>query len=75
MGATSARAYAMFIRPLQVHWRATDEEVHQSLPGDTLIPQPKMESTRAITIQARPLDVWHWLTQIGTGQVGWYSYD
>lgn len=33
-----------------------------------------METTRAITIQARPADVWPWLVQLGTGRAGWYSY-
>ncbi len=72
-GATVAGAYALFIRPWHLHWGATDEEVHQPLPGDAWIPYPKMETTRAITIQARPADVWSWLVQMETGRAGWYS--
>jgi hypothetical protein len=34
-----------------------------------------MRATRAITIAAPPDKVWPWLTQIGTGKAGWYSYD
>ena len=75
LGATAAGAYALFIRPWHLHWGATGEEIHQFLPGDALVPHPKMESTRAITIQARPADIWPWLVQMGTGRAGWYSYD
>ncbi len=64
----------MFIRPWHVHWGVIDEEVHQPLPDDVLIPHPKMETTRAITIQAQPADIWPWLVQMGTGRAGWYSY-
>lgn len=74
IGAAAAGAYALFIRPWHLHWGATEEEVYQHLPGDTCIPHPKMETTRAITIQARPADIWPWLVQMGTGRAGWYSY-
>ena len=74
LGAAAAGAYALLIRPWHLHWGATDEEVHQPLPGDSWIPQPKMETTRAITIQAQPADMWPWLVQMGTGRAGWYSY-
>lgn len=56
LGVTAAGAYALFIRPWHLHWGATEEEVYQSLPGDAWISHPKMESTRAITIQARPAE-------------------
>jgi hypothetical protein len=75
LGTTALGAYALFIRPWHLHWGATDEEIHQSLAGDALISHPKMESTRAITIQARPADIWPWLVQIGLGRGGLYSYD
>ena len=32
-------------------------------------------TTRAITIDAPPVEVWPWLVQIGFGRAGWYSYD
>ena len=32
-------------------------------------------TTRAITIDAKPRDVFPWLLQIGYGRGGWYSYD
>lgn len=75
LGATAAGAYALFIRPWHLHWRATNEEVHQSMPGDDLVPRVLMESTRAITINAPAEVVWPWLVQIGQGRGGFYSYD
>ena len=45
------------------------------MPGVELVPQPKITSTRAITIGAPPREVWPWLVQIGQGRGGFYSYD
>ncbi len=56
-------------------WGATDAEVKSDMPGDDLVPHPKMAATRAITIQAPPADVWPWLLQFGLDRGGWYSYD
>ena len=54
---------------------ATREEVARALPGDDLVPEPKLGYTRAITIEAPPEAVWPWLVQIGQGRGGLYSYD
>jgi hypothetical protein len=35
---------------------------------------PRLATTRAITIQAKPEDVWPWLVQLGQGRAGLYSY-
>jgi hypothetical protein len=56
-------------------WGATEHETHKPLPGDELIPNPRMQYTRAISIKAPPERVWPWLIQIGYGRAGWYSYD
>jgi hypothetical protein len=56
-------------------WGATPAEVDGTMPGDELVPAPKMTSTRAITINAPPEDVWAWLVQIGQGRGGFYSFD
>jgi hypothetical protein len=56
-------------------WGATAEEVDAELPGDDLLPDADMLSTRAITIAARPSDVWPWLVQMGSGRGGAYTYD
>ena len=56
-------------------WGATPAEVSAAMPGDELVPEPKITSTRAITINAPPQEVWPWLVQIGQGRGGFYSYD
>lgn len=56
-------------------WGATAEECRRSLPGDELVPEPRIGYTHAITIKAPPAAVWPWLVQIGQGRGGLYSYD
>ena len=52
-----------------------DQEVEEPLPGDEMCERPHFAFTRAITIHARPEEVWPWLVQIGIGKAGWYSND
>ncbi len=58
-----------------MHWGASDREIGQYLPGDSLVSDPLEVTTRAITINARPEHVWPWLAQMGRGRGGLYSYD
>jgi hypothetical protein len=67
--------YLRILRPLQLRWGATDDEVQRSLPGDANVAKPSFNATRAVTISAPPEDIWPWLIQIGAGRAGWYSYD
>ena len=69
-----AMLYRSAIRPWHLRWGATDDEVARSMPGDDLLPGAA-STTRAITVVARPEDVWPWLVQLGYGRAGWYSYD
>jgi hypothetical protein len=62
-------------RRRMLRWGATDSELRRTLPGDELSPMANLVSTRAITIHARPADVWPWIVQIGQGRGGFYSYD
>jgi hypothetical protein len=66
--------YRFAVRPWHQRWGATDREVERTMPGDEVIPKAK-STTRAITINAAPHEVWPWLVQIGYGRAGWYSYD
>jgi hypothetical protein len=50
-------------------------EARRSLPGDELVGAAKVGWTHAITIRARPADIWPWLVQMGCRRAGWYSYD
>ncbi len=67
--------YLLAIRPAELHWGATTEEVARSMPGDDLVPSPSFCATRAITIHGRPEDIWPWLVQIGYGRAGFFGYD
>src|SRR5215470_2303432 len=75
LGALAFGAYLRIIRPWQLRWWATDEEVGRAMPGDDVVKQPAFNATRAVTIQARPEEIWPWLVQIGGKRAGWYSYD
>jgi hypothetical protein len=69
--------YAVIVRPRIRRWGAADEEVTKTLPGDKL-PSPtgyRPVSTRAITIDAPPEEVWPWLVQMGSGRAGFYTHE
>ena len=68
-------SYMFFIRPWHLRWGATDAEVERPMAGDDLVRQPMRVMTRAVTIEARPAQVWPWLVQMGYGRAGMYSYD
>ncbi len=68
-------AYLFVYRPRQLRWGASDDEVTRALPGDEIQPRPLFNATRAVTIHARPEQVWPWLVQIGYKRAGWYGYD
>lgn len=60
--------------PLE-HWGATAVEVASAMPGDDLIDDAPMSATRSVDLDAPPEAVFGWLTQMGFGRAGWYSYD
>jgi len=74
-GGIGALAYAYLIRPWHLRWGATREESVAALPGDDLIDHPRLQSTRAIIINAPASEIWPWLAQMGQGRGGLYSYD
>ena len=45
------------------------------MPGDDRTPCPRVQSTRAVTIDAPPEQVWPWLLQMGIGRAGFYTHD
>jgi len=55
--------------------RPLADEATRSLPGDELVADAKVRWKHAITIRARPAEVWPWLVQMGCRRAGWYSYD
>ncbi len=67
--------YLLIIRPWQLHWGATAEEIARAMPGDELVHKPTFQATRAVTIKGSPEDIWPWLVQMGYGRAGFYGYD
>ena len=78
VGAAAIAAMVMLspvLRPWYRRWGATDDEAECSLPGDDGVPQPRLQSTRVVTVTAPAAQVWPWLMQMGQGRGGLYSYD
>ena len=75
LAAVAVVTYLRFIRPWQLRWGATIEEVERAMPGDDVVKFPTFNATRGVTIQARPEEIFPWLVQIGVTRAGWYSYD
>jgi hypothetical protein len=67
--------YFLAIRPSQLKWGATANEIARSMPGDDLVSSPSFCATRGIIIRGKPEDIWPWLVQIGYGRAGFYGYD
>jgi hypothetical protein len=68
-------AYWFLVRPWQRAWGTTEDERNRALPGDDLLPQPRLKATHAVTIHAPVEKVWPWLAQMGRGRGGLYSYE
>lgn len=73
--ALALAVYLPLLRPWQLRWGATDEELSRVLPGDEIVPAPSFDATRAVTVRARPEEIWPWIVQIGDRRAGFYSYD
>jgi hypothetical protein len=73
--AATVLAYRLLVRDWHLTWGATPEEAAGPLPGDDLIANPDVQSTRAIAINAPPSAVWPWLVQMGSDRGGAYTYD
>jgi hypothetical protein len=58
-----------------MHWGATPVDIKRDFAGDRIVRDPHEVTTRAITIEARPRHIWPWLSQMGNGRGGLYSYD
>jgi hypothetical protein len=74
-GVLALPAYYLLVRRWHARWGATDDEARAAMPGDELVERPRDVTTRAVTIRARPEEVWPWLAQMGYQRGGLYSYD
>jgi hypothetical protein len=75
LAALPSFALAPVHRSRHLHWGASDGEVRATMRGDDLVPHAHFTATRAVTVAARPDDVWPWLVQVGYRRAGFYSYD
>ena len=77
MAAAAGFAVGMLriIREEQRSWGISPSDARRAMPGDDLIAVPDISETRSLRIDASPDAVWPWLTQMGFGRGGWYSYD
>jgi hypothetical protein len=73
--AVAWAAYPVLWHKRCLTWGATADEVRGQMPGDDLMPNPDLQTTRAITIEAPPGAIWPWLVQMGSGRGGAYTYD
>lgn len=73
-GFAATILFAPWLRSKYSIWGSTEEEAKRTLPGDALLPEPVLQSTRSISIAAEPREVWHWIAQMGRGRGGMYSY-
>jgi hypothetical protein len=67
--------YLLFFRRWCLTWGARGDEGAAKLPGDELLPDAGLVTTRALTIDAPPSAIWPWLVQMGSGRGGAYTYD
>jgi hypothetical protein len=73
VGLVAAMAGGYLLRRQGLRWGATDEEVHNPLPGDEVVPHPMLETTHAVTIEAPAEEIWPWLVQMGHYRAGFYA--
>jgi hypothetical protein len=72
-GGTLLNLYLVW--PWMSSWGATPEERQKALPGDDLVPNANIQTTKALTIRAAPEAIYPWLLQLGVDRGGMYSYD
>ena len=70
--AAGVLAEAVLIRLGQTYG-STPEERELPLLGDDIVPDPKVVTNHAITIDAPADCVWPWLVQMGWHRAGWYT--
>jgi hypothetical protein len=68
-------AYPLFFRRRCFTWGARPDEVSRRLPGDEVLAEPGIVSTRAVWVGAPASSIWPWLVQMGPGRGGAYTYD
>ena len=73
LGFAAAAGGLALIHRLGTRRGATSDEFRRTLPGDSLVPNPSVQTTHAITIYAPAHAIWPWLKQVGYHRGGWYT--
>jgi hypothetical protein len=68
-------AHLYVVWPWMQTWGATEAEINALLPGDELVPEANLQTTKGVSVQATPAEIYPWLLQIGVERGGMYSYD
>jgi hypothetical protein len=72
----AAVVYGARVRPRVLNWGATQEEMWRSMPGDDIVPDASLQTTRVVTVAAGAEHIWPWLVQMGPRpRAGAYTYD
>ena len=72
---TVAALYWFPFRWWSGQWGTTADDRARTMAGDELLTDPALSYTMAVTVDARPDDIWPWLVQMGYRRGGLYSYD
>lgn len=56
-------------------WGTTPADLTRVMSGDADVVDPNYAATLAVTVEAKPADIWPWLVQMGYQRGGLYSYD
>lgn len=67
--------FGTFAAPRLRSWGATSADLGTGWPGDELVPDAGFVWTNAVTVDRSAAEVWPWVTQLGQGRGGLYSYD
>lgn len=67
--------YLWLVYPWMNRWGATDAEVKATYPGDDLVPNSAVTTTRAVTVKATPAQIYPWIVQLGVDRGGMYSLE
>jgi hypothetical protein len=74
--AVGVAGYLKFGRKRVLEWGATEEEARRVMPGDEILPDASLQTTRAVTIATPAEHIWPWLVQMGPRpRAGAYTYD
>jgi len=75
VAGAAALVFARMVRPAYLRWGSTAAERERPMLLDEAVPEPMLNSTMAVSIEAAPGDVWPWLVQVGDPpRAGYYSY-